>query len=57
MAKKKLETIIKLMRKLDTCMMTTRTGRGTFNSRPMSNNGDVTYDGNSYFFLMKAPKK
>ncbi len=57
MAKKKLDTIIKLMRKLDTCMMTTQNGRGSFNSRPMSNNGDVAYDGNSYFFSYEGSKK
>jgi general stress protein 26 len=38
------------MRKLDLCMMTTFTSRGMISSRPMSNNGDVKYDGNSYFF-------
>ena len=31
-------------------MLTSRTARGLLTSRPMSNNGDVEYDGNSYFF-------
>ena len=57
MSKKKLDSIIKLMRKLDTCMMTTQNGRGNFSSRPMSNNGDVAYDGNSYFFSYEGSKK
>ncbi|MEP6594561.1 MAG: pyridoxamine 5'-phosphate oxidase family protein [Ginsengibacter sp.] len=38
------------MRKLDICMMTTQTSDNALTSRPMSNNGDVEYDGNSYFF-------
>ncbi len=38
------------MRKLDICMLTTKTSRGLVTSRPMSNNGDVEYDGNSWFF-------
>jgi general stress protein 26 len=38
-------------------MMTTQTGRGTLNSRPMSNNGDVKYDGNSYFFTYEQSQK
>lgn len=38
------------MRKLDICMLTTTTSRGLLTSRPMSNNGDVEYDGNSWFF-------
>ena len=39
-----------MMGRIDICMLTTQTGRGTLSSRPMSNNGDVEYDGNSYFF-------
>ena len=50
MAAKKLGDISTKMRKLDICMLTTRTARGLLTSRPMSNNGDVEYDGNSYFF-------
>lgn len=40
----------KKMRDLDLCMMTTITKSGMTASRPMSNNGDVEYDGNSYYF-------
>ena len=50
MATKRLGDISKKMRKLDICMVTTQTSRGLLTSRPMSNNGDVEYDGNSYFF-------
>ena len=38
------------MRKLDICSLTTVTETGGLASRPMSNNGDVAYDGNSWFF-------
>lgn len=57
MAKKELGEISSKMRKLDICMMTTQTGRGAMVSRPMSNNGDVAYDGNSYFFTYEASNK
>lgn len=50
MANKSLKKIAKKMRKLDLCMMTTITTGGMTASRPMSNNGDVEYDGHSYFF-------
>ena len=50
MAKLQLSDISKLMGKLDICMMTTAASEGAITSRPMSNNGDVEYDGNSYFF-------
>jgi general stress protein 26 len=49
-AKKSLKEISKKMRHLNLCMMTTVTGRGMTTSRPMSNNAEVEYDGNSYFF-------
>ena len=38
------------MKNLDFCMMVTQDGRGTLHSRPMSNNGKVEFDGNSWFF-------
>lgn len=53
MASKKLELLSKKMRKLDICMLTTAGARGSLTSRPMSNNGDVKYDGNSYFFTYR----
>lgn len=31
-------------------MLSTRTEEGAFASRPMSNNGEVDYEGDSYFF-------
>ncbi len=52
-----MTTIARYMRKLDICMMITQSARGTLNSRPMSNNGDVKYDGNSYFFTYEGSQK
>lgn len=50
MAKATLKEITKMMKKLDLCMLTTVDGRGIPDSRPMSNNRDVKFDGTSYFF-------
>lgn len=38
------------MRKIDFAMLFTRTQGGALAGRPMSNNGDVAYDGDSYYF-------
>lgn len=50
MAELQLSDVSKMMSKLDICMMASSAPDGTLTSRPMSNNGDVEYDGNSYFF-------
>lgn len=50
MADKTLAQLAQKMRGLDLCMMTTVTSDGRLASRPMSNNGEVEYDGTSYFF-------
>ena len=47
MADKTLKDIATKMAKLDIALLTTHTSRGQLSSRPMSNNGDVEYDGNS----------
>ena len=52
-----LTGIARHMRKLDICMMNTQSPRGGINSRPMSNNGDVTYKGDSYFFTYEGSQK
>lgn len=57
MAKNNLKEITSKMRELDICMFTTQTSRGLLTSRPMSNNGDVEYDGNSYFFTYEKSQK
>jgi len=52
MKSKSLKQIAEKMKQLDFCMMLTADSRGTQFSRPISNNGDVEYDDNSYFLLM-----
>ena len=38
-------------------MMATRSPNGTLTARPMSNNGDVEYQGDSYFFAYQNSRK
>lgn len=49
--------LAKMMRGIDFCMMTTH-GRGnTLHARPMSNNGEVDFDGDAWFFTWKDSTK
>lgn len=57
MATYNLNTIARYMRELDICMMVTQSKRGALNSRPMSNNGDVKFNGLSYFFTYEGSQK
>lgn len=57
MATLSLRSLAKHMKQLDICMMVTMTKRGGFNSRPMSNNKDVTYKGDSFFFTYEKSGK
>ncbi len=50
MADRTLADLSKDMADIDFAMLSTRTDNGALASRPMSNNGDVEYDGNSFFF-------
>ena len=50
MADLKLEDISEKMRDIDFTMLSTRTSSGAIAARPMSNNRQVEYDGDSYFF-------
>jgi general stress protein 26 len=50
MTQKSLADLAAKMRGLDIAMLSTKTAGGEIASRPMSNNGDVDYDGDSYFF-------
>ena len=45
-----LKELSKKMRSIDFTMLTTRTASGALTSRPMSNHGEVDYDGDSWFF-------
>jgi general stress protein 26 len=50
MAEKTLQEIAQAMKGIDIAMLTTVTEDGSLASRPMSNNGDVDFDGDSYYF-------
>ncbi len=52
-----LEQLSEVMREIDFCMLSTRSEGGQLASRPMSNNGDVEYDGDSWFFSYEDTKK
>jgi general stress protein 26 len=56
MADKTLKEIATKMANLDIALLTTRTSRGQLSARPMSNNGDVSYDGNSYYFTFEQSR-
>ena len=43
----------KKMSAIDFAMLSTRAANGAIAGRPMSNNGDVEYDGDSYFFTFE----
>ena len=50
MADLKLEDISEKMRDIDFAMLSTRTASGAIAARPMSNNRQVEYDGDNFFF-------
>lgn len=50
MTTKPLAELAKKMRNIDITMLSTHTDGGEIAGRPMSNNGDVDYDGDSYYF-------
>ena len=52
-----IKKVAKLMRDLDFCMLTTHTKRGGLRSRPMSNNGQVEFDGDVWFFSAADSRK
>ena len=47
-----LKDLSKTMRDIDFTMLSTRSEDGRIAARPMSNNGDVDYDGDNWFFAM-----
>lgn len=51
-----LQELSKKMKGIDLCMLTTVNDEGVPESRPMSNNGEVEYDGTSYFFTDENTK-
>ncbi len=48
-----LSDIAKKLKDIDFAMLSTFTSSGNIASRPMSNNGDVEYDGDNYFFAFE----
>ncbi|CAM3709852.1 General stress protein FMN-binding split barrel domain-containing protein [Deinococcus saxicola] len=50
MADKTLADLSKQMGEIDIAMLSTHTAGGEIAGRPMSNNGEVDYDGTSYYF-------
>ncbi|WP_325049105.1 pyridoxamine 5'-phosphate oxidase family protein [Tsuneonella amylolytica] len=47
---KSLSDISQDMKQIDFCTLSTHSPGGTIGARPMSNNSEVEYDGDSYFF-------
>ena len=56
MSKQSLATIAKKMAGIDIAILSTHTENGQIASRPMSNNGDVTYDGTSFYFTYERAR-
>jgi general stress protein 26 len=52
-----MEELSKELSKIDFCMFNTSGDNGRINCRPMSNNGDVEYDGDSWFFSYEDTEK
>jgi general stress protein 26 len=51
-----LAEISKKMRKIDIAVLSTHTDGGDIAGRPMSNNGDVDYDGGSFYFTTEQSR-
>lgn len=51
---KTLADLAEIMRKIDFTMLSTKTADGGIAARPMSNNRDVDYDGDSHFFALDS---
>ncbi len=57
MASMTLEDLSSQLKKIDFGMLSTNAGSGRISARPMSNNGDVEYDGDSWFFSYEDSRK
>ncbi|MCX7322147.1 MAG: pyridoxamine 5'-phosphate oxidase family protein [Hyphomicrobiales bacterium] len=53
MSQMTLSDLADKMREIDFAMLSTRAEGGQIAARPMSNNGDVDYDGDSFFFTFE----
>jgi general stress protein 26 len=56
MSRKSLAEISKQMAGIDIAILSTYTEGGEIANRPMSNNGDVAYDGTSYYFTYEQAR-
>ena len=56
MADMSLDDLSEKMRDIDFAILTTRTDNGALAARPMSNNRQVDYDGDSYFFALDSTR-
>ena len=56
MMAKTLAEIAEMMRDIDFAMLATHSDGGTIASRPMSNNRDVAYDGDSWYFACEGTR-
>ena len=56
MTDKTLSDLSKKMRDIDIAMLSTHTEGGAIAGRPMSNNGEVEYDGASYYFTWETSR-
>ena len=56
MPNESLQAIAQKMRNLDIANFSTVTDGGALATRPMSNNGDVEFDGNSWYFTYEEAR-
>lgn len=56
MAQRTLKELAEKMADIDFSMLLTHTEGGAIAGRPMSNNGDVEYDGDSFFFVWEKTR-
>ena len=54
---KTIKQIAEMMSDLDFCMLTTQSVDGELHARPMSNNGEVEFDGDVWFFSSADSRK
>jgi len=52
-----IKKVAEMMRDLDFCMLTTHSSDGHLTARPMSNNGEVEFDGDVWFFSETDTRK
>jgi general stress protein 26 len=56
MAEKSLQDIAEKMKDIDFAVLSTRTDNGAVAGRPMSNNREVDFDGDAYFFTLESTR-